>query len=309
MPRPTIPPTVQACLAPEAGGKEQPARPFTGLAWWLLVALSLAADFAMVPIVTSSAGGPPPPLLAGALGSTLAQGSLLAAWLVLRDAPFSRRLAGHWAIASGLWLVWFVGLSLTAPEGADIRAIGLTVACFTPLVSLGAQLPIWAMRHQFGWRLTRLAAGQREGPDQRLSIRDLLIATLVVAATFALARAAPALQQESEIWFALFIGLAIASVVSTIAIVPAALMLLRPRSFARGLALTGGYTVSLVALHWMIAAVVHWYGGRVGPGIIHADLSVLMLSYALTCCLAAYVARGWGYRLASRTSSAPAASS
>jgi hypothetical protein len=137
-----------------------------------------------------------------------------------------------------------------------------------------------------------------------LSIRDLLVATLVVAATFAAARLAPAMRElapttgENEFWIVIVVGLAIASVISTIAVLPAAAMLLRPRLFSRALALTGGYTFTLIGIHWLIVGIVRWYGGPLPPAVLHVGLSVLMLSYAGTCCLAAYVARQWGYCLA-----------
>jgi hypothetical protein len=296
----TIPPTVNPGVAPEAAGEEQPPRLFTGRAWWLLVAISLLSDFAIVPILSSMKNGPPSPFFFGVVGCTLAQGSLLAAWLVLFEGPFWLRLVRHWSVAFGLWLVWFLGLALAAPRGADIAAIGFTAACITPLVSLGAQLPIWAMRHFFGWRLARASGDEQNAEVSRLSIRDLLVATVVVAVTFAVARASPALQEEQEFWFALFIALAVASGVSTIAILPAATLLLKPRPFSRALALTGLYTFTLIGIHWLIVGSVLWYGVVPGPAVIHVGLTTLMLSYAGTCCLAAYVARQWGYYVAGR---------
>ena len=50
------------------------------------------------------------------VGCTLAQGSLLAAWLVWGDAPFSRRLLWHWIIAGCLCGVWLIGLAVAAPQ-------------------------------------------------------------------------------------------------------------------------------------------------------------------------------------------------
>jgi hypothetical protein len=121
---------------------------------------------------------------------------------------------------------------------------------------------------------------------------------LVTAVTFAVLRAAPAFQREDDFRIVVVLGVAIAGVVSTIAILPAAVMLLWPRPFARGLALTGVYTLTLVGIHWFIVGIVRWYGGPLGPYQIHAGLSAIMLSYCGTCCLAAYVARQGGYRLA-----------
>ena len=298
---PTVPPTSNPCLA-EAADKTPPRQLFARHAWWVLAAFAILADFAMVPIVSSVRNGPPSPLLFCAVGCTLAQGSLLAAWLVLLEGPFWRRLVWHWCLALGLWLVWFVGLALAAPSPREIVDIGFTVACITPLISLGAQLPIWATRHFFGWRLAHLAADAPPAKVSQLSIRDLLFATLVVAVTFAAARLAPALR-ENEFWIAIIVGLTIASIISTIAILPAAAMLLRPRPFRHALALTGGYTFTLIGLHWLVVGFVRWYGGPLPPAVLHVGLSLLMLSYCGTCCLAAYVARQGGFYLARNTES------
>jgi hypothetical protein len=301
---PTLPPPADSRVAPSSFEVGEVLQPPANKAWWLLVALSLVSDFAMLPIV-SSLNGPPGPLFAcmfAVVGCTLAQGSLLAAWLVMADGPFLPRLLRHWTLAFGLWLVWFFGVALAAPAQKQLIEVGFTVACITPLVSLGAQLPLWVARHLFGWRFARsFGSSEQYAADAPLSIRDLMGATLVVAATFALARVSPAFfQEDGEYWPVLFVALAVASAASTIAILPAAAMLLRPRPFARGLALAGMYAWAYIGMIWLVVSIVRWYGGPLPPYQVLVGLSLLVLSYAGTCSLAAYVARSRGYYLAWR---------
>src|SRR5262245_13890789 len=121
---------------PDAGLPTPRARNST---WWALIGVSVAADFLMLPTVKLFDQGPTLPqaiIVLGSLGSTLAQGSLIAAWLVWSDLPFSRRLLWHWIIAGSLCCIWLVGLALAAPR-QNFREVGFTIALTGPIVSLG----------------------------------------------------------------------------------------------------------------------------------------------------------------------------
>jgi hypothetical protein len=232
----------------------------------------------------------------GSLGSTLAQGSLLAAWLVWSDAPFSRRLLWHWIVAGTLCCIWLIGLALAAPPH-NFREVGFTVALTVPLVSLGAQLPFWIVRLLFGWRLVRIA--DSHAADKPLTIRDLLLATLIVAASFAVARLSPAAQQEEEFRVAWGVFMTAAATVSVIAILPAAAMLLRPRPFDRAVKYCLAYASAPIILLWATVAVVRFYGlTNLPPWFMFVGMTCLILTYAGTAILAAAVARDRGYLLA-----------
>src|SRR3954471_2446494 len=78
------------------------------------VAICLACDFLMLPVVASiniQSAEYVFPFAFGIIGCVIAQGNLLAAWLVWSPGPFLRRLAIHWVIAISLYLVWRVGVS------------------------------------------------------------------------------------------------------------------------------------------------------------------------------------------------------
>jgi hypothetical protein len=269
----------------------------------VLGAIALLTDFGMFPVAGAVLEGPPTLASAWAFvcfGCTLAQGSLLAAWLVLFEGPFSRRLVRHWGLACALWLVWFVGVIL-AERSNEVMEVGFTVAFITPLVSLGAQIPLWMARHFLGWRLSPANFAAPAPGDTHLSIRDLMVATVVVAVAFGLARLSPAALQEPEFWAPLLIGVAVAAIAATIAILPAAAMLLRPRPFHSGLTYAGLYALLWVSVIWIFVGILRLYGLPLPPYQILICLCVLILTYAGTCCLAAYVAREQGYYLTWRT--------
>ncbi len=128
----------------------------------LLVAISLASDFFMMPAWARIAALPMVyfPLTAGHVGCTLAQGCLLSAWLAFGDQPFGQRLLRHWIVAAILYLVWVAGLwvavqSLGQPD--QFRPVSMLVGLSVPLISIAAQLPLWIARQIFGWRLIHLA--------------------------------------------------------------------------------------------------------------------------------------------------------
>jgi hypothetical protein len=264
-----------------------------------LITVSLICDFLMVPIVSSFDGQPQLHHAFGLapVGCILAQGSLLAAWLVLSQGPFWQRLMRHWCVAAGLWFIWFLGVALSS-RSREIVDIGLNVAFVTPLVSLGAQTPLWIARHFFGWRLAERNDKQPTARDTPLSILDLMLATLLVALAFGLVRVSPAGLTEPEFWAPVLIGTSVAAIVSTLVIVPAAVMLLRPRPWQSALWMSGAVALAWVSLEWLVIAGVRWYGGPLAPYAIYLALSFIVLSYAGTCMLAAYVARERGYFLA-----------
>jgi len=242
----------------------------------------------------------------GIVGCVLAQGNLLAAWLAWGDEPFLRRLLTHWKIAAGLYLVWLVGFGLVAltnnrlpPQIAAIVALGV------PLVSIAAQFPLWVARQWFGWRLVREQAEAAHPSEPPLAIRDLMLATLIVAVALALARLAPSLD-AGEMWPVWGVAVAIASVISSIALLPAGALLLRMQPLSRGLKWSAIYAGAWIALPWIIVAVVRIYGlVKLPPWQIVLGISNLMLTFAATLMLTAVIARDRGYRLTGRRKRLP----
>lgn len=285
----------ESCRTPDLSA----AKPAPRIGEALLIVACLACDFLMVPVLalqTLPPGELDIAIALGIVGCVLAQGCLLAAWLAWSDGPFLRRLASHWSIAVGLYLIWLVGLIL-AVRDHEAPQFAFTVALGVPLVSLAAQLPLWVARQWFGWRLVREQADQAPPSEPPLAIRDLMLATLVVAVAFALARLAPLWRNASDRWGAFAIACAVASAISSFALLPAGALLLRPRRFNRGLAWSCLYAAAWIALVWMIVAILQWYAVMLPPRALFVGLSSLMFTFAATLMLTAAIARGCGYRL------------
>ncbi len=272
------------------------------LAW--LIVPCLAADGLMVPVFSTINSGPPhdiiTPLAFGIVGCVLAQGCLLAAWVAWGDGLFLRRMVAHWNVAACLYLVWLVGFGLAVVLFGRIPPqIAATVALGVPLVSLAAQFPLWVTRQLFGWRLVREQAAPTQ-QTQRLTIRDLMLATLVVAVTLALARLAPS-PDAGEMWPFWGVAATVATVVSSISLLPAGVILLRKRPLSRSLAWSSLYALSLIGLIWVAVVLKFWFApGMLAPRAIYVGLSSLMFTFAATLTLAAAIARDRGYRLTSR---------
>jgi hypothetical protein len=260
----------------------------------LLAGICLACDFFMAPVLAMPWPIPALPILLAIVGCVLAQGCLLAAWLAWSDQPFWRRFRRHWIVAAILYLVWAAGLAISRPSQflVAVSAVGLSV----PLVSIGAQLPLWIARQMFGWRLIRGDANDDAGPAP-LSIRDLLTATFVIALTLALDRLAPS-PDGKERGLIPLITFFMASAISTIALLPAAPLLLRNRPFHRGLVFAGLYAAFWLGLLGFVILVARYSGlFRLPPHPIPTGVACLILSFAATVMLAAAAAHTRGYRL------------
>jgi len=237
-------------------------------------------------------------LALAALGSILAHGCLLAAWLAWGDLPFGRRLLQHWIVAGVLCVVWLVGL-VTSVRGRETPQVAFTVAMTVPIISLAAQLPLWIARQLFGWRLVRITGNQSPGRDSPWTIRDLLSATLIVAVSFAIARVSPAAIEAPGFKVVWLIGSAVACIVCAATILPAAIFLLRMQRHARGVKYAWTYAVVAILLEWLVITLVRWQGlTNLPPYFIFIGMSCLIFSYAATTLLAAKAARELGYRLA-----------
>ncbi len=261
---------------------------------WLIVPC-LACDFLMVPAISSINGGVGAALALAIVGCVLAQGCLLAAWLAWSDGPFLRRLATHWLIAAGLYLIWLVGLWLAAPDPAAPQ-IAATVALGVPLVSIAAQFPLWLARQFMGWRLVREFSDETLPVEPKLAIRHLMLATVVVAVSLALARLAPA--DGKDVWPVWAVSCVVAAVISSITLLPAGAWLLRSQLFRRGLLWSILYAAAWIALVWIVLAVQWWFALPLAPRAIYVGISSLMCTFASTLILTALLARARGYRLA-----------
>jgi carbon starvation protein CstA len=125
-----------------------------------------------------------------------------------------------------------------------------------------------------------------------------MLATLVVGATLALGRLAPSPDGKTlwPVWGVAFVG---ASVISSIAMLPAGALLLRMQPFRRGLWWSVLYAAAWIALEWILATILWSQGVPLPPRPIFVGLASLMFTFAATLILTATLARSRGYRLTS----------
>jgi hypothetical protein len=219
----------------------------------------------------------------------------MAAWLAWSEGPFLIRLTRHWTIAALLYLLWVAGFAMARTQISKFGEITMAVGLFTPLVSLAAQTPLWIARQYFGWRLVR-GEGQPARDGSVLTIRRLMLATVVAASTFGLARLIPPIDNGPQwpLWAFAFV---VAGAFSTLAILPASALLMRTRQLRRGLVFAGLYAASYVLILWAAGFTARHFGRPVPPLAIFVGISSFIVSFAATVMSATAIARLRGYRL------------
>jgi hypothetical protein len=183
-------------------------------------------------------------LVLGVMGGFVtAQVGLLTLWLVWAPVPFWLRHLLHWNVAGGLLLAGMVGAAVGSQHVADGSRwlTDMLIALFIlPAISLACQLPHWPLRIYAGWRVARpmpIAFGDSPPSREPLGIGHMLAGTLVAAASIAGLRAALTLDQqrtgqsiESKFWIVWCWMVAILSLASALILVPALILMLRPKS-------------------------------------------------------------------------------
>jgi hypothetical protein len=202
----------------------------------------------------------------------------------------------HWIVAAALFCVWAVGVALASPPN-ESRMAWLTIGFAVPVVSMGAQLPPWIARQWIGWRITQAEFDEEMPSERPLTIRGLMLATLLVAVTFAIARLVP-FSQDKEFGPVLGVWFFGGAIISVIGMLPAGGMLLGMQRFRMALIWSGVYAATLISLVWIGRELLIRYALNSGPPLIaFVMLSGLMVGYATTLVVAGTIARANGYRL------------
>jgi len=233
-----------------------------GLEPWLATAIAVGALFAvclafnaLMPIVLFKMEPGGEALGGIAAGIFATQFAALCGGLVFGEGRFWLRLVIAWALGYSLGIVFLVGISQMQTYinlSDELQAF----CCATPLVALAAQLPLWAFKTYFSWRIARPVENlTRMRP---LSIGDILVGTAVAALTVAAVRFIPHIDpKDNEFWIAWAIGVASVAGISLISILPAVYFVLRVESRLSGTILYAFYTVLAIGLTVAIIAYVN----------------------------------------------------
>jgi len=228
-------------------------------------------------------------LVYACMGLIIAQGGALTVWLAWGPEPFWWRLVGHWCLAGMALAFWLLGVWISEGPNDLREALGI-VGPALPLVSLAAQVPLWIVRQFWGWRLAP--------PDAAtpLTIRDLMVATLLAGLSLAAARGVDGGgSRNEEFWLGWGIAVAVATGMSTIALLPAGGCLLGMRRLALGVSLMVAYAAAATAAVWIVALFLV-SGSRVTIWEL-TGLSIVVLSFTGMLVFAAITVRTWGYGL------------
>lgn len=235
------------------------------------------------------------PIVYCCFGVIAAQPCVLSAWLAWGGGPFWKRLALHWGAAYGLAIVWLIGAVLSeGPGDRDVREPLEIVPFSLPLLGLAVQLPLWAARVGFGWRLVDRCADEVLPPP--LAIRDLMIGTVIVAVSLAAAKLTKGMDRGSDGWIAWAILASSVAGISLIAVLPISAWLLRQRRLLMGIVLTAIYAALAVAVTWIVMYVIDRNVFRVNWWDM-VGIGVMIQSFAATLAAACLAARAAGLRL------------
>jgi hypothetical protein len=305
---PSAAPLAAEAVAAEALAAEP--EPDRTLGWIIAVALAVLAggNLAMLPTAELLA----PPIRPGflfslgisfvcfAAGSIVGQGALLAILVVWGSGPLWQRLAWQAALMGlGFW-AWGLGYSYVVRDRVLAWDEGeLAAVLCLPFLVLSCQAVPWFLRLFLQWRIER----EFQSPPttaslraERLSIRDYLVGTVLVAVTLHLVRAGkPTSMPEASYWSLwLTIGLVLA-VLGLIAVAPIVYFTLGTRRASWGV--VGVLTLTGLAC----APAIHFLRGVPLPPVpLIFAIPALIGGITLPVAVPLWIARRHGYRLVTR---------
>lgn len=245
-------------------------------------------------------------------GVIMSQPAVLSIWGVLGAGQFWKRMAATLAAVVLLFACWGVGLVGAAINDArqyrDVMAevvselsfllddvLMVVMLCF-PLFLLVVQAPLWPVRIWLGWRIEH----QHEDSDapRPLSIRDMMIATVVVAGVLGLTRLALGFAYyASEFWMGVLTMIVISAGISLVMTLPPLAIVLRSRETLFAYVGLAVYTICALVIT-LIAFCLTWWvnGGPVTAGSM-VRIAALLSGMAAGLWPPLLVARHQGYRL------------
>lgn len=288
------PPVSPATCAETSAKPVAPAAtwPLPGPTWLPLISVGLIfvlANFFVVPLMEWIDDDSF--LVVWCVGLIFAEGFVAAAWLVWSERPFLQRLLLHWVAAAVLGIAWLLGAIATeGVSDGDIRDVLEVIPFSLPLFSLAIQLPLWIARYYFGWRLVDACADPVAA--RPMGTRDLMLGTVIVAVSLALARLAEGMDDSPEGWLIWSILAPSVAGISLVSVLPVAVWLLRMQNPVIGLICIPVQTMIAICVTITIIAM----NERIRPQEVFF-VATIIVSFAAALTAAALAARVAGFRL------------
>ncbi len=269
----------------------------------LLACLALfgCTNFVMGPLMLYiTPNGPAAALVYACFGGTVAQASLHAIWCVLAPVGFAKRFTVGVGTGLFLFVAWALGQGIYHCYESFLRdyywETVLTVLLGLPLVLIAIQLPLWLMRMWCGWRILHQADSSQKSEYGAFGIRDLLVATAMLAVALSSARLALRACDlpDDATMLPLVTGAGAAAAVSLFVTLPAVIATLRARRLGRALLLS---LLLYVAVAFGAVAILSLVAGR--PPTRQTYFGIAFISASLYGCLVGVmlIMRRLGYRL------------
>jgi hypothetical protein len=273
----------------------------------IFVALVLCIPGNVLVVPAGVEASPPIPvmlLILVVVGTMGAQVALLTVLLVWGAGPFWLRFLCHWGLALVLLLAWCAGWlwafgeRLNWSSGYTLQEAKMSAGGLM-LFSLLMQVVPWLLSMYLGWRI-RLSGPGSKSVLERLSIRDLLAATVLVAIAVTAARVGrPEYTTPVEYWLG-WLGLGIGVVIFVIAaIIPMVYFTLGMRNERWGIG--GVLTLSIIPASCLTVLLIATRPSG-GPPVwqIPLGMTALVGGYSGVLAGTLWIARAYGYRLVTR---------
>lgn len=179
------------------------------------------------------------PLYAFWLGACIGQLNLISVWAALSPGSPVLRLPVTCLLVVLMWLSIVIGNRMGdgISDGEIVEVGGLLM-----FFAVVAQLPLWIASRVFGWRLVRPDATDR-GLGSRFNLRELLLATTLLALSLAITRVLLPAQLQFEIETTLYVVLAVLACVNLGIVMPTIWWAFRP------------YKASATIMTWVVASL------------------------------------------------------
>jgi MFS family permease len=234
------------------------------------------------------------------VGSIGGQAALLAVLAVWGGGSLWIRQTWHWGLALTAFSAWLFGFLMTFGDRQLPDENFLAVLLGLPVLALAVQLAVWPTKVYMHWRIAPINEGREPNdfapsPAEQLSIRDMIVTTLVVAASLGAVRLGkPENVENAAYWLAWGIACGSAACGSVLVVLLVYLTLGVRRIWLGTL----GVTTALGSVAAIASFVLIWLGF---PGPTNNQIIVMMVStvcgFALVAPGTLWIARSLGYRL------------